>query len=272
MSDTPRSRVPEPQLIQELRELRESCLHAARSIRNTNPGMPNAGADQQEGWALLCSRTIDELERLASVRPQLEEKKEFSAQPNGSAAPERQDLRDQTATSDVQTPATKDIETDIEAWIRAALMKDRTRRAIRERHAAGESYNSLVEDFHVPVKFVIALCIWQFGADSGTMTEPEMLEELRMGHVRLDECSDGVETKGLPLYDRISAKIHKLAFENGELRHRLEAAEARLEAARAETKAAEHDAIAAEYRSQASVARPLPEGAAEPQAQEKETK
>jgi hypothetical protein len=39
-------------------------------------------------------------------------------------------------------------------WETAALLKDRTRRAIRERLKAGESVASLAKDYDVPTKFV----------------------------------------------------------------------------------------------------------------------
>jgi hypothetical protein len=53
-------------------------------------------------------------------------------------------------------------------WKRAALLKDRTRRAIRDRHSAGESIADLARDYGVPKAFVAALCAWQlFGDKSG---------------------------------------------------------------------------------------------------------
>lgn len=51
-------------------------------------------------------------------------------------------------------------------WRTAALLKDRTRRAIRDRHVAGDSVSSLAEDYGVPVTFVEALVAWQMGADA----------------------------------------------------------------------------------------------------------
>ncbi len=75
-------------------------------------------------------------------------------------------------------------------------------------------------------------------------------QEARMGHVRLDECSDGVETKGKPLYDRISAKIQKLAEENTERGHIIAACAAEADILRARAHAAEHRQAAAEYRAQ----------------------
>jgi hypothetical protein len=52
-------------------------------------------------------------------------------------------------------------------WRTAAMLKDRTRRAIRERHEAGESDASLASDFGVPVEFIDALCSWQMFAEHG---------------------------------------------------------------------------------------------------------
>jgi hypothetical protein len=54
------------------------------------------------------------------------------------------------------------------SWETAALLKDRTRRAIRDRHRAGESIPSLADDYGVPEPFVSALVAWQMFSD-----EPE---------------------------------------------------------------------------------------------------
>jgi hypothetical protein len=48
-----------------------------------------------------------------------------------------------------------------EQWCRAALLKDRTRRAIFERHEAGESVTDLAADYDVPWEFVESLVAWQ---------------------------------------------------------------------------------------------------------------
>lgn len=53
-------------------------------------------------------------------------------------------------------------------WKAAALLKDRTRRAIRERHHARESVAALAADYGVPVEFVEALVAWQMGGDDLT--------------------------------------------------------------------------------------------------------
>lgn len=76
------------------------------------------------------------------------------------------------------------------------------------------------------------------------------LNELRMGHVRLDECSDAAETQGRPLYDRISAKIQKLSDARSEIEHTLKAIVAEMDILRARAEAAEHRRLAAEYRAQ----------------------
>jgi hypothetical protein len=52
-----------------------------------------------------------------------------------------------------------------EQWRNAALLKDRTRRAIRERQAAGDAHHALADDYGVPLEFVLALCAWQLGGD-----------------------------------------------------------------------------------------------------------
>lgn len=46
------------------------------------------------------------------------------------------------------------VETEQQQWTRAALLKDRTRRAIRERRDAGESLLETARDFGVPPPFV----------------------------------------------------------------------------------------------------------------------
>ena len=54
-------------------------------------------------------------------------------------------------------------------WKTAALLKDRTRRAIRERVSAGESIDAVATDYGVPVAFVEQLVAWQlFGEDAET--------------------------------------------------------------------------------------------------------
>lgn len=48
-------------------------------------------------------------------------------------------------------------------WKEAALMKDRTRRAIRDRRRAGEDVRSLADDYDVPAEFIRALGEWLCG-------------------------------------------------------------------------------------------------------------
>ena len=55
--------------------------------------------------------------------------------------------------------------TDSDPWRTAALLQDRTRRAIRERVTAGDSHASVAADYAVPVEFIVALCAWQLFAD-----------------------------------------------------------------------------------------------------------
>lgn len=57
-----------------------------------------------------------------------------------------------------RTPAVQ-----LRQWRQAAFLKDRTRRAIRDRAKAGESIRALAVDYGVPVAFVRALIAWQFG-------------------------------------------------------------------------------------------------------------
>jgi hypothetical protein len=62
-------------------------------------------------------------------------------------------------------------------WKTAALLKDRTRLAIRERHRFGETVASLAEDFGVPLVFVEALVEWQMGrADTEGDRQDDVVE------------------------------------------------------------------------------------------------
>jgi len=61
------------------------------------------------------------------------------------------------ALSAPSTPASLD-------WKTAALLKDRTRAAIRDRRAAGEPTADLADDYGVPAEFVEAICAWQMGS------------------------------------------------------------------------------------------------------------
>ncbi len=58
-------------------------------------------------------------------------------------------------------------------WETAALLKDRTRLAIRERYQAGESIASLAADFMVPEPFVNALVNWQLFGDTAAPIAPD---------------------------------------------------------------------------------------------------
>ena len=91
--------------------------------------------------------------------------------------------------------------------------------------------------------------VWIHAADVEAALD-QATEDSRMGHVRLDECSDAVETQGQPLYNRISAKIQKLSDAKSEIEHILKASVATMDALRAEKNAAEHRQQAAEYRAQ----------------------
>jgi hypothetical protein len=53
----------------------------------------------------------------------------------------------------------------LDRWRRAALLKDRTRRAIRERVSAGEAARLVARDYAVPLPFVRTLCAWQLFGD-----------------------------------------------------------------------------------------------------------
>jgi hypothetical protein len=71
-------------------------------------------------------------------------------------------------------------------------------------------------------------------------------EELRMGHVRIDECVTQ-DAKGKPIYDRISAVIQRLSDARSEADHRASAAEQRLVGCEARAKEEYHLRYAAEY-------------------------
>lgn len=57
--------------------------------------------------------------------------------------------------------------TELEQWKQAALLKDRTRRAIRDRVRAGEQARSVAKDYDVPVTFVQHMKNWQMSEDEG---------------------------------------------------------------------------------------------------------
>jgi hypothetical protein len=53
----------------------------------------------------------------------------------------------------------------VNRWKTAALLQDRTRRAIRDRVNAGESATSVAKDYGVPVTFVTTVAAWQLFED-----------------------------------------------------------------------------------------------------------
>lgn len=65
-------------------------------------------------------------------------------------------------------------------WKTAALLKDRTRRAIRERRQLGETVEALALDYGVPVRYVEALCAWQmFGDDLESAAVWPLVEQVK---------------------------------------------------------------------------------------------
>lgn len=60
-----------------------------------------------------------------------------------------------------------------DAWRRAALLKDRTRRAIRERVRAGEDAVGVAHDFNVPLQFVTILASEQLFEDTSELAPQE---------------------------------------------------------------------------------------------------
>lgn len=78
-------------------------------------------------------------------------------------------------------PQEREHET-LETWRIAALSKDRTRRAIRERVKAGENQMDVADDYGVPLAFVSHLAQWQLFSDpdeSPAVVERAPLEETR---------------------------------------------------------------------------------------------
>lgn len=53
------------------------------------------------------------------------------------------------------------LQTEVDIWKRAALLKERTRTAIRERVRNGESSATVADDYGVPVAFVELISSWQ---------------------------------------------------------------------------------------------------------------
>ena len=62
---------------------------------------------------------------------------------------------------------------ELEQWKIAALLKDRTRRNIRERVRAGEPALLVAEDYGVPIQFVEVIASWQMFEDESTPPTPE---------------------------------------------------------------------------------------------------
>jgi hypothetical protein len=60
----------------------------------------------------------------------------------------------------------------LKQWQLAALLKDRTRRAIRDRARAGEPVRVIAADYGVPVMFVRALAGWQLFEDGSNQKRP----------------------------------------------------------------------------------------------------
>lgn len=59
------------------------------------------------------------------------------------------------------------MDLELVAWQRAALLKDRTRRAIRDRSRADELAEDIAADYAVPIEFVEHLKDWQLFEDFG---------------------------------------------------------------------------------------------------------
>ncbi len=121
------------------------------------------------------------------------------------------------------------------------LMETQARQEAQRDHAAARLTTRHVEQ---------ALTAERAARQQAELARDAALEEARMGHVRLDECSDGVETKGKPLYDRISAKIQKLSEESAEKGHIIKAIANEQDELRARAESAKHRQAAAEYRAQ----------------------
>lgn len=87
----------------------------------------------------------------------------------------------------------------LNAWKIAALLKDRTRREIRERARIGgkRKHLEIAEDFGVPVEFVDVVASWQmFEDDPAPLASPEALHRCSgCGH-RWDGPLTGAELCG----------------------------------------------------------------------------
>lgn len=54
----------------------------------------------------------------------------------------------------------------VRQWQRAALLKDRSRREIRERLIAGEPIRDIARDYELPAEFIEFLGAWQMFGDA----------------------------------------------------------------------------------------------------------
>lgn len=82
-----------------------------------------------------------------------------------------------------------------DSWKIAAMLKDRSRRMIRERHAAGESLQALAKDYRVPAAFVEALVSWQlFGDEEGARENACLRSLVHRGDVLSATVSGDVQT------------------------------------------------------------------------------
>lgn len=79
-----------------------------------------------------------------------------------------------------EPPEEKEHDT-LEMWRTAALVKDRTRRAIRERITAGENHMDIADDFKVPLAFVSHLGSWQLFGYEEPLRDPDDIHALIEG-------------------------------------------------------------------------------------------
>lgn len=66
---------------------------------------------------------------------------------------------------------------NLEQWKRAALLKDRTRRVIRDRARSKESIRAIAKDFDVPLIFVRHLREWQLFEEDSAHSVPPLSEK-----------------------------------------------------------------------------------------------
>lgn len=62
-------------------------------------------------------------------------------------------------------------------WQRAAYLKDRSRRAIRERIIVGEPADEIAQDFDLPIEFITFLGQWQMFGDDPQPAPPSLSQE-----------------------------------------------------------------------------------------------